>query len=47
MEKGKPEWWQAAIEFLKEDELLGKVVRKYPNGSLEGKGEFTEIDEEE
>ena len=42
MEKGKPEWWQDAIEFLKEDELLGKVVRKYPNGSLEGKGELFE-----
>ena len=42
MEKGKPEWWEAAIEFLKEDELLGKVVRKYPNGSLEGKGELFE-----
>ena len=42
MEKGKPEWWEDAIEFLKEDELLGKVVRKYPNGSLEGKGELFE-----
>ena len=42
MQKGKPEWWENAIEFLKEDELLGKVVRKYPNGSLEGKGELFE-----
>ena len=42
MEKGKPEWWEDAIEFLKEDELLGKVVKKYPNGSLEGKGELFE-----
>ena len=42
MQKGKPEWWEDAIEFLKEDELLGEVVRKYPNGSLEGKGELFE-----
>ena len=41
MEKGKPHWWDDAVEFLKQDDLLGDVVRRYPDGSLEGKGEFS------
>ena len=42
MEKGKPHWWDDAVEFLKQDDLLGDVVRRYPDGSLEGKGELFE-----
>ena len=42
MDKGKPPWWDEAVEFLKQDELLGEVVKKYPDGSLEGKGELFE-----
>ena len=42
MDKGKPPWWDEAVEFLKQDELLGKVVKQYPDGSLEGKGELFE-----
>ncbi len=40
MEKGKPSWWEDSIEYLKQDELLGNVVKKYPDGCLEGKGEL-------
>jgi len=42
MEIGKPEWWDDAVEFLKQDKLLGDVVRRYPDGSLEGKGRLFE-----
>ena len=42
MEKGKPEWWDDAVEFLKQDELLKDVVMKYPDGTLEGKGRLFE-----
>ena len=42
MDKGKPPWWDEAVEFLKQDELLGEVVKQYPDGSLEGKGELFE-----
>ena len=42
METGKPKWWDDAVEFLKQDELLGDVVRRYPDGSLEGKGRLFE-----
>ena len=42
MEKGKPHWWDDAVEFLKQDDLLGDIVRTYPDGSLEGKGELFE-----
>ena len=40
MEKGKPSWWDDSIEYLKQDGLLGNVVKKYPDGCLEGKGEL-------
>ena len=30
------------VEFLKQDDLLGEVVKQYSNGSLEGKGELFE-----
>jgi len=42
METGKPKWWDDAVEFLKRDKLLGDVVRRYPDGSLEGKGRLFE-----
>ena len=32
LEKGKPHWWDDAVDFLKDD-LLGDVVRHYPDGS--------------
>ena len=31
MEKGKPRWWDDAVEFLKQDDLLAEVVKKYPD----------------
>ena len=42
METGKPKWWDDAVEFLKQDDLLGDVVRRYPDGSLDGKGRLFE-----
>ena len=42
MDKGKPHWWDDAVEFLKQDDLLGEVVNKCPDGSLEGKGKLFE-----
>ena len=42
MQTGKPKWWDDAVEFLKRDKLLGDVVRRYPDGSLEGKGRLFE-----
>ena len=42
MDKGKPQWWDDAVQFLKQDDLLGEVVKQHPNGSLEGKGELFE-----
>jgi len=37
---GKPDWWDAAREFLLQDELLAPVVEKYPEGCLYGKGDL-------
>ena len=37
---GKPDWWDAAREFLLQDELLAPVVEKYSEGSLSGKGDL-------
>jgi len=37
---GKPDWWDAAREFLLQDELLAPVVEKYSDGSLSGKGDL-------
>ena len=37
---GKPDWWDAAREFLLQDELLAPVVEKYSEGSLYGKGDL-------
>ena len=31
---GKPDWWDAAREFLLQDELLAPVVEKYSEGCL-------------
>jgi len=38
METGKPTWWDKANIFLSQDEVIGPVVRLYPNESLVGKG---------
>ena len=38
METGKPTWWDEANIFLSQDEVIGPVVRLYPNESLVGKG---------
>ena len=37
---GKPDWWDAAREFLLQDELLAPVVEKNSEGSLYGKGDL-------
>lgn len=39
METGKPSWWNDAVEVLSKDEILGAVVRSYPNESLVGRGD--------
>ena len=40
MQTGKPAWWDDAVAALSNDELLGEIVKKYPDGSLEGKGDL-------
>ena len=40
MQTGKPTWWDEANAHLAEDEVLGPVVRSYPNESLVGKGDL-------
>lgn len=37
---GKPEWWDSAVVFLLEDEVLGPIVEKYRGESLVGKGDI-------
>lgn len=37
---GKPNWWDAARDFLLQDELLAPVVEKYSDGFLSGKGDL-------
>lgn len=39
MELGEPSWWQEAIAHLSDDALLGPVIKRYPEGSLSGKGD--------
>ena len=40
MQTGKPAWWDDAVAALSNDELLGEIVKKYPDGCLEGKGDL-------
>jgi len=40
MQAGKPLWWDEAVIALSGDKLLGDVVKKYPIGCLEGKGDL-------
>lgn len=40
MPVGKPDWWDAAREFLLQDESLASVVEKHPDGFLSGKGDL-------
>jgi len=40
MKTGKPTWWDDAFTALSQDEILGAVVRSYPNESLVGKGDL-------
>ena len=40
MHKGKPQWWDEAVEFLSNDEVLAPIVKQYQGGSLEGKGDL-------
>ena len=40
MQKGKPLWWDDAVEFLSKDEYLGPIVKRFQGGSLEGKGDL-------
>jgi len=39
MELGEPSWWQDALEHLGKDALLGPILRQYPEGGLQGKGD--------
>ena len=39
MELGQPSWWSDALTHLGEDELLGPILQKYPDGGLEGRGD--------
>ena len=40
MQKGKPEWWDKAVEHLSADPLLGRSVKLYSEGHLSGHGEI-------
>ena len=40
MQTGRPAWWDDAVAALSNDELLGEIVKKYPDGCLEGKGDL-------
>jgi DNA-3-methyladenine glycosylase II len=40
MERGKPDWWQEAVSFLKNDRLIGPLIEKYPGECLEGRGDL-------
>ena len=40
MQTGRPAWWDDAVAALSIDELLGEIVKKYPDGCLEGKGDL-------
>lgn len=40
MKTGKPTWWDDAFTALSQDEIIGAVVRSYPNESLVGKGDL-------
>ncbi|MFQ3317926.1 MAG: DNA-3-methyladenine glycosylase II [Candidatus Poseidoniaceae archaeon] len=40
MKTGKPTWWDDAFTALSQDEILGAVVRSYPNESLNGRGDL-------
>ena len=40
MRKGKPEWWDEAVEHLSADPLLGRSVELYSDGHLSGRGEI-------
>jgi len=40
MQKGKPHWWESAVEFLSNDDILGPVIPLYPNECLKGRGDI-------
>ncbi|RPG68091.1 MAG: DNA-3-methyladenine glycosylase 2 family protein [Euryarchaeota archaeon TMED99] len=40
MQTGKPTWWDEANAVLSNDEILGPVVRSYPDESLVGRGDL-------
>ena len=40
MQTGKPTWWDEANAVLSQDEIIGPVVRSYPNESLVGRGDL-------
>jgi DNA-3-methyladenine glycosylase II len=39
MQTGTPSWWNEALAYLANDELMGPVLATYPDGSLVGKGD--------
>ena len=40
MQKGKPQWWDEAVEHLSGDPLLGSTVELYSEEYLSGRGEI-------
>ena len=40
MQKGKPEWWDEAVDHLSRDPLLGSTVELYSEEYLSGRGEI-------
>ena len=40
MLKGKPEWWDEAVDHLSRDPLLGSTVELYSDEYLSGRGEI-------
>jgi len=40
MRKGKPEWWEQAVDYLSNDPLLGEIVHLYGADHLSGRGEI-------
>lgn len=39
MERGRPSWWDDAVNHLSEDPLLGNIVQTYHGEGLNGKGD--------
>ena len=40
MKKGKPDWWDSAVNQLSQDPSIGKIVRKFKDEHLIGRGDI-------